>query len=158
MVLGSSPVAVTTDLYVKQTESHKYLDPSSCHQYHCTKSIPYSQALRINWICLENVSFDLRFNKLEECLIKRNYNPTVVRKQIIKDSTFSRDTLLDKVKEVRNNDQLVLTLTYHPSIKNFQNVINEEHILLTANKEHCKFLEINFLWLTGENPNHLQIT
>ena len=94
---------------------------------------------------MENVSFDLWFNKLEECLIKRNYNPTVVRKQIIKDSAFSRDTLLDKVKEVRNNDQLVLTLTYHPSIKNFQNVINEEHILLTANKEHCKFLEINFL-------------
>ena len=49
-----------------------------------------------------------------------------------------RDTLLDKVKEVRNNDRLVLTLTYHLSIKNFQNVLNEAHILLTSNKEHRK--------------------
>ena len=127
-----------TDLYVKQTDSHQYLDPSSCHPYHCTKSIPYSQALRLNRICSENVSFDLRCNELEEWLIKRNYNPRVVRKQILKARALSRDSLLDKVKEVKNYDRLVLTLTYHPSIKSFQNVLNEAHILLTPNKEHCK--------------------
>ena len=66
------------------------------------------------------------------------YYPMVVRKEILTARTFSRDTLLDKIKEVRNNDRLVLTLTYHPSIKNFQNVLNEVHILLTPNKEHCK--------------------
>ena len=49
-----------TDLYVKQTDIHQYLDPSSYHPFHCNKSIPYSQALRINQICSENVSFDLR--------------------------------------------------------------------------------------------------
>ena len=62
----------------------------------------------------------------------------MVRKQILKVRAFSRDTLLDKVKEVRNNDRPVLTLTYHPSIKNFENVLNEAHILLTPNKEHRK--------------------
>ena len=49
--------------------------------------------------------------------------------------------MLEKVKEVTNNDRLVLTLTYHPSIKNFQNVLNETHILLTPNKEHRKVFE-----------------
>ena len=39
-----------------------------------------SQALTLNRICSENVSFDLRSNELEEWLIKRNYNPRVVRK------------------------------------------------------------------------------
>ena len=62
----------------------------------------------------------------------------MVRKQILKARAFSRDTLLDKTKEVRNSDRLVLTLTYHPSIKNFQNVLNEVHILVTPNKEHHK--------------------
>ena len=51
---------------------------------------------------------------------------------------YSGDTLFDTVKEVRNNDRLVLSLTYHPSITNFQNVLNEAHILLTPNKEYCK--------------------
>ena len=99
-----------TDLYVKQTNSHQYLDPSSCHPYHCTKSIPYSQAFRINWICSETV-FYLQCNELEKWLIKRNYNPTVVREQILKARAFSRDALLEKVKEVTNSDRLVLTLT-----------------------------------------------
>ena len=61
----------------------------------------------------------------------------MVRKQNLKARAFSRDTLLDKTKKVRNSDRLVLTLTYHPS-KNFQNVLNETHILLTPNKEHRK--------------------
>ena len=69
-----------TELYVKQTDSHQYLDPSSFYPYYCTKSIPYSQAIRINRICSENVSFDLRCNELEEWLIEINYNPRVVRK------------------------------------------------------------------------------
>ena len=55
-----------TDLYVKQTDSHQYLHSSSCHPYHCTKLILYSQALIINWNCLVNVSFHLQCNQLEE--------------------------------------------------------------------------------------------
>ena len=35
-----------TDLYVKQTDSHQYLDQSSCYLYHCTKLISCSQALK----------------------------------------------------------------------------------------------------------------
>ena len=62
----------------------------------------------------------------------------MVRKEILEAVVLSRDTLLDKAKEVRNNDTLVLTLTYHPSIKNFQNVLNEAHTLLIPNNEHRK--------------------
>ena len=48
---------------------------------------------------------------------------------------------------MKNNDRLVPALTYHiyhPSIKNFQNVLNEAHILLIPNKEHRKVF--------GDNP------
>ena len=38
---------LVTDLYVKPTEAHQYLNGSSCHVYHSKKSIPYSQALQI---------------------------------------------------------------------------------------------------------------
>ena len=76
--------------------------------------------------------------------LESGYNPTVVRKKILKATTFSRDTWLDRVKEVKNNNRLVLTLSYHPSIKTFQNLLHEAHIHLTPNKEHRKVF--------GHNP------
>ena len=77
-----------TDLYVKQTDSHQYLDPSSCHPYHCTESVPYSQAFRINRICSENVSFNRGCNVLEELLIKGNCNPALVMNKFLKPGLF----------------------------------------------------------------------
>ena len=40
-----------TDIYNEPTDKHQYLSPQSCHPKQCTKSIPYSQALRIKRIC-----------------------------------------------------------------------------------------------------------
>ena len=60
-----------TDLEVKHTTTHSFLDSSISHPYHCKKEVPCSQALRLNRICLENESFDRRCNSLEKWLIGR---------------------------------------------------------------------------------------
>ena len=60
-----------TDLLVKPTDTHQFLDPSSSHPYHCKKGIPYSQALRLNRICSDNESFDKLCNDLEGWLMER---------------------------------------------------------------------------------------
>ena len=54
-----------TDLYVKLTDTNQHLHASLCHVSHCKKSIPLSQALRLNKICSENAFFDKRYNELE---------------------------------------------------------------------------------------------
>ena len=33
-----------TDLFVKSTDTHQFLDPTSSHPYHYKKRIPYSEA------------------------------------------------------------------------------------------------------------------
>ena len=43
---------LSTDLFVKPTDTHQFLDPTSCHPYHCKKGIPYSQTLGLNRICI----------------------------------------------------------------------------------------------------------
>ena len=40
-----------TDLHIKATDTHHFLDSTFCHSYHYKKSIPFSQALRYNRIC-----------------------------------------------------------------------------------------------------------
>ena len=75
---------LVTDLFVKPTDTHQFLDPSSSHFYHCNKGIPYCQALRLNRICSDNDSFDKRFNDLEGWLMERGYNEKMIRKQILR--------------------------------------------------------------------------
>ena len=60
-----------TDLYIKPTDTHKYLHASCCHGFHSKKSIPYSQALRLSRICSEKSFFCERCNDLEIGLKRR---------------------------------------------------------------------------------------
>ena len=57
-----------TDLYIKPTGTHQYLEFSSCHLYHSKKSIPYSQALHYNRICSINRFYNNRCNQIERWL------------------------------------------------------------------------------------------
>ena len=54
-----------TDLHIKPTDT-QFFDSTSCHPYHCKKSLPYSQALRYNWICSDNKKFDKLWYDLEK--------------------------------------------------------------------------------------------
>ena len=73
-----------TDLYVKPRDSRQYLQSFSCHPYHCKKSI-----------------FDIHCNNLEKWVTERGYSEKIVRKEIVKAWILSRETLLDKRKNVK---------------------------------------------------------
>ena len=102
---------LTTDLYVKPTDSHQYLHTSSCHVFHSKVSIPYSQALRLNRICSEGTVFDKRCNKLESWLMSRGYSEKLVRRQILRARKLKRDDLLNRAP-IEKDAKLVLNVTY----------------------------------------------
>ena len=129
---------LVTDLYVKPTDTHQHLQASSCHVSHCKKSIPFSQALRLNRICSENAFFDKRCNELEVWLKQRGYSGKLVRGQILKARKFSRSEVLNKRKRVGNNSRFVFNITYHPVLSKLKNVLSEIQVLLTPDREHGK--------------------
>ena len=90
------------DLYIKPTDTYQYLHASSCHVYHSKKSILYSQAVRLNRICSENLFYDKRCNELEVWLRERGYSDKSVRQQILKALNVRERTFLTiwKVKEM----------------------------------------------------------
>ena len=44
---------IGTDLHVKPSDTHHYLQMDSCHPHHCKSSIPYSQVLHLRRIYSE---------------------------------------------------------------------------------------------------------
>ena len=132
---------LSTDLFVKLTDTHQFLDPTSCHPYHCKQGIPYSQRLRLNRICSDNSNFHKRCNELESWLFEKGYSEKMVRKQVLRAREHSRESLLEKVKSESNQRKLTFNITYYPVFQNVRNILQELHILLTPDQEHKKVFQ-----------------
>ena len=144
-----------TDLFVKPTDTHQFLDPTSSHPYHCKKGIPYSQALRLNRICSDNTNFDKRCNDLEKWLMERGYNEKMVRNQILRAREHSRNDLLEREKQQMSEQKLTFNITYHTAFRNVRAIMEELHILLTPNQKHKKVFP-NVLLLGFRNGKNLK--
>ena len=116
---------IETDVYAKPTDSHQYRHSSSCHPYHCKKSIFKAS---FNRICSKNNFFDFHCNNSEK----------LVRKEILKARSHSRETLLNKEKMSRNDDRVTFNITYYPVFKNIRIVLEKLHILLAPDEDHRK--------------------
>ena len=91
---------MSTDLYLKATDSHQYLHCFSCHLYHCKKGISHCQAVSLNRICSDPISLDKRCNHLEKWLIERGYSEREVGKQILRARGFQETPCwIEKIPE-----------------------------------------------------------
>ena len=116
---------LVTDLYIKSTDTHQYLDATSCQVYDSKRSIHYSEALGLNRVCSESLSYNKRCNELEVWLMEREYDDKLVRKHVL-------------VKHALNNIQRVQKIFGHGlitldvSTKTFSKVkkLNKGHLTL----------------------------
>ena len=129
---------LATDLYVKPTNTHQYLQALSCHPNHCKSSIPYSQALRLNRICSEPRDFDQRCNELEAWLINRGYDERSVWRKVLEARKHKREDLLAREKSGDKDFKLTLNKVYHPAFQSLGNILKELHVILSNDKAHSQ--------------------
>ena len=127
-----------TDLYVKPKDSHQYLQSSLCHPFHCRKDIPYSHALKLNYICSETNSFDKGYNDLERCLQERGCSSKLVGKEITCTRKIRRNELLDQEKSQGNDSRLKFNVTYYPVFRHLKNQLKELLVILACDEHHKK--------------------
>ena len=114
---------LSTDLYSKPTDTNQCLLPSSCHLPHVTKSIPYSQALRIRRICSTDKSLKKRLGQLTNHLKRRGYKQSIIKKT----HNISRSSLL-QYKEKQKCKRTPSVLTYHSCLRNSFNTIRRTSV------------------------------
>ena len=129
---------LSTDLYVKETDSHQFLHFDSCHPYHTKKGIPYGQALRIRRICSDDGSFESRVADLRQWLLSRGHKNDLVESQIEKARSLDRDALLSEVNQKVNDfSKVYLVVTYHPALsKKLHDGLRNNHNILNVDEEH----------------------
>ena len=121
---------MTTDLHTKATDKHQFLSPKSCHPRHCSRSIPYSQAIRIKRICSTENTQNHRLNELRKHLLKRGYKNKNIAEAFGKADNVSRDSLLNYKDKNITNSRIPLVVTYHPDLKNISNVLRKHWNLI----------------------------
>ena len=129
--------SLKTDLFIKPTDKHNYLLPSSCHPPHCVKSIPYSQALRIKRICSSETDFNSRTKDLSENLQKRQYFRGSVEKAIKKAKDKPRSEALTYKTRQQNSRRVPLVVQYHPALPPFSKIIRK-HLPLLHSSERLR--------------------
>ena len=88
-------------MYSKDTDTHQYLNPSSCHSPHITKNLPKSVINRIRRNCLNRIDDDKIFKDTmidyKAYLMKSGYEEKLI------DEKFSSHVVTTKTKDLLRN-------------------------------------------------------
>ena len=128
-----------TDLYCKPTDAHNYLLYNSCHPQHLTRSLPYSQFLRVRRICHYLSDYDRNAAQIGQHFLRRNYPEDLVIEAMIKVRRMDRSTLLSTAPPNKSNnlENSFLVTTFHPDCTPLRDIVQENWSLLgrTSNTE-----------------------
>ena len=106
---------ISTDIFYKKTDTHRYLPYNSCHPRHVKNNIPFSLARRIRVIVSEESVQDKRFTELSGFLLDRGYPKSLIQDSIRKAKLLKRENLLiSHTREDTKKDSIVFVQTYNP--------------------------------------------
>ena len=119
---------ITTDLYVKRTDTHQYLLATKSHPNHTKRSIPYYQALRILRICSNKESAKLRCTELVVCLVKPGYNKRKTNKQI--ERAFTNFANPPTGRQSHTTRPVYFHVQFHPGLPDIKGILQKYMPLL----------------------------
>ena len=125
---------LTTNLYVKLTDTQQYVHKDTYHPSHCKRGIPYSQALRIRRICSEREDYLLRTLELKGFLINRGSNEDEIQNQINRTTGLDREALLCSERMKMPFERVPLIVTYHPVLPPFRSILDKHSSILNVSK------------------------
>ena len=100
---------IAPSMYSKDTDTHQYLSPKSCHSVHITKNIPTTVAYRCRANCSDQIKNDVMFKEAlieyKAYLIKSGYDEKNVDKKLINCAVRykRKDILENKIKKKRKS-------------------------------------------------------
>jgi hypothetical protein len=114
-----------TDLHVKPTDKHLYVNKESCHPAHVKRAVPYGLALRLKRICSEKEGYTNNRRMLKRQLRKRGYSGKFIEKQLKKADDADRGELLKKQNSKKKLERVPLVLTYGKQLPNIHDIVKK---------------------------------
>ena len=119
-----------TNMYVKPTDRHQYLDYSWSHPNHIKPSIVYSQTVRTRGLCSLESDFLKHCTKMKSWFLKRGYQENMID-EVMKKVNFSEKGSNNS----KGSKWLPFVVTYHPSLSCFSRTIKDNSNILYMNRK-----------------------
>lgn len=134
-VSKSENLDLATDVYVKSTNVHQYVEYSSCHPKSCKDGIPYSQGKRYRRIISNDTKFKESIPQLRDFFLERNYPAAVLDEALAKVSSLTQVEALQTSVKNEDKNAIPFVIEYNPSLPNIGLVINKYWDLLQLSQK-----------------------
>ena len=119
------------DTFRKPTDVNSFLASDSFHPFHLKKNLPFSQLLRLKRNCSCEADFIKQSQITLKQLSEKGYSSRILKHALFKAKQTSRTTLLVPKNKTRNNDKMVVVLTYNKFYNKIKSIINKYWYLLS---------------------------
>ena len=142
-----------TTLFTKLTDSHFYLNTSSCHPSHVLKNIPNGQFIPLRRICSRKSDYLLNSGILCKQFIEHGFHEKQLKKTIKQVVKMVRKELLrDRIRE--NKDlQTILVSTWHPKLSAIPSILKQNFHLICSDSKLSKFFKQKHTVTYGRNKS-----
>ena len=125
---------VLTQMYSKNSDTHAYLMPTSCHPAHVCRNIPKGVMKRVRRNCTEEETCEEGFLEYKQHLLNRGYDSSLIDQAIQDARATPREQLLgivEKEKMFTNpNNQYPLVMKFNPRLPPMSKFIHQHmHVL-----------------------------
>ena len=138
---------LTTDIYRKDTDAHRYLYYNSFHPPHTFRSIVHSQALRYRRIINNTELLEIRLNELKRFFMNSGYPEKLVVPIIDNVLTIERTLVYSEHSTSESHSTTKWVTTYGPGYNETKTVAREVNQLL----------KLSDTWRTSNRQNVLQV-
>jgi hypothetical protein len=149
-------LTLQTDIHIKETNNHQYLDYTSCHPKQCKDGIPYSQAKRYRRIISDDNSFKSSLQDLKHHFKQRDYPEKIIDCAFEKVSALSQEDALQSCNKAKTK-VIPFTVEYNPSLPNIGAAINKYWVILNlSQKEEVRSVHETYKpILAFKRPNNI---
>ena len=114
---------LSTDLFVKPTDSNNYFLYTSAHPRHCKRGIPFGQFLRIRRICSDDKSFLKHCIEKGKHFTRRKYPSDLIIRAFREALKVQRSKLLENNANQKETQANILVTTFHPESNVLKGVV-----------------------------------
>ena len=145
-----------TRLYCKESDTHCYVPPSSCHPYHIVRNNPSQIARRVRKLCSEEESYTHSKEEYSEHLYNRGYAWDSITEAFEKFDKCDRVNLFTEKAKVESERCYPLITEYNPHLPAVAPVLHKHKPLLKLDAVVDRVIPQDSIFTSHTQPKNIK--